>query len=229
MRDDLAGPAPDCGDEMRDALPALLHARLAGVARARVEAHVAGCAACAAELTLIGDVRGALTAGAPRVDLDAVAAAVRTATVAAGPPRERAQRAVARPAPAWAAGGPRAVARPAWRGARAWRAVAATVLVAVGAGAVVIGRRPAATDGAAAGSQVAAAPSAASLPALAASPGASAAPAVLAAAEPSLGARFDDLTDEELQAVLDAVEEADDVLPSEEPESAPPALPGGGA
>ena len=47
MRDELTGPggAAECADDVRDALPLLLHGRLAGAERARVEAHVATCAA----------------------------------------------------------------------------------------------------------------------------------------------------------------------------------------
>lgn len=44
----------DCPDgEMRDLLPLLATSRLSHAVRARVEAHVAGCAACARELELL--------------------------------------------------------------------------------------------------------------------------------------------------------------------------------
>ena len=55
------------------------------------------------------------------------------------------------------------------------------------------------------------------------------APTVVAPADPALGARFDDLTDAELQAVLDAVAGDEGVLPSAEPEAALPAVAVGGA
>jgi hypothetical protein len=54
------------------------------------------------------------------------------------------------------------------------------------------------------------------------------APPVLASADPGLGTSFDDLSDEELQAVLAAVEGAEQSLPSAEPPSAAPELGEGG-
>jgi len=67
----------DCPNaEMRDRLPDLLHERLDAVARALVEAHVASCADCRAELTLLRETRVALTAGVRSVDVTAIARVV---------------------------------------------------------------------------------------------------------------------------------------------------------
>lgn len=229
--------APDGADDgVRDLLPALLHGRLAGAERVRVEAHVAACATCATELALLRDVRGAVTAGAPRLDLAAVAAAVRAATV----PADRSE-------PVAPAGTPRAVVPPSvtapsrWRVGSRFRAVVTTALVAVGAGTVWLARGvPNAVP--AAGTAVTAAgratpvaptlgtPAAARAAAVPPVPVADrpSAPAVLAAAEPGLGARFDDLSDAELQQVIAAVEGADRALPSAEPDPAAPDVGGGG-
>ena len=68
----------DCANvEVRDALPALEHGRLPEGERRRVERHVEACAACAAELALLRDVRGLVGAGAPALDLDRLALARR--------------------------------------------------------------------------------------------------------------------------------------------------------
>jgi anti-sigma factor RsiW len=65
----------DCANaEMRDQLPDLLHERLDRGARAAVEAHLASCAECRAELELLRGIRAsALT---PRIDTARIAAAV---------------------------------------------------------------------------------------------------------------------------------------------------------
>jgi hypothetical protein len=58
----------DCANvEMREQLPELLHGRLDPVARAMVEAHVASCADCAAELELLRAARTAFSR-APAID-----------------------------------------------------------------------------------------------------------------------------------------------------------------
>ena len=65
----------DCPDsEMRDLLPELLHDRLPADQRARVEAHVASCAACRAEKEILAAMRAAIVT--PRVDTVRVAGAV---------------------------------------------------------------------------------------------------------------------------------------------------------
>lgn len=66
----------DCPNgEMRDRLPDLLHERLHGDERVAVEAHVAGCAACRAELALLARLRGTMRR-APAVDVGAIVGAL---------------------------------------------------------------------------------------------------------------------------------------------------------
>ncbi|MDQ3997535.1 MAG: zf-HC2 domain-containing protein, partial [Gemmatimonadota bacterium] len=58
----------DCPNgDIRDQLPDFVHDQLSPRARGVVSAHVAGCAACAAELSLLRELRGTLRA-APTVD-----------------------------------------------------------------------------------------------------------------------------------------------------------------
>ena len=65
----------DCPNaDVRDLLPDLVHDRLDPETRAGVEAHVASCADCRAELTLLRDVHAVRRT--PRVDVGAVAAAI---------------------------------------------------------------------------------------------------------------------------------------------------------
>ena len=67
----------DCDNaEMRDRLPDLLHGRLAGDERARVEAHVASCADCSAELALLRDARVELSGRGRAVNVARIAEAV---------------------------------------------------------------------------------------------------------------------------------------------------------
>ena len=67
----------DClNEEMRDRLPALVHGTLPSADEARVRSHVAGCAACGAEVTLIETARTVLAASGPRIDTAAIVAAV---------------------------------------------------------------------------------------------------------------------------------------------------------
>lgn len=77
--------------EIRDLLPELLHGSLDLGLRAEVEAHVRGCAACAAELELLRASRSALSR-APVIDREKIAAAViasRRSGAAASRSRER--------------------------------------------------------------------------------------------------------------------------------------------
>ena len=65
----------DCPNaDVRDLLPDLLHERLDAASRAMVEAHVAGCTDCAAELELLRQVRGMRRT--PRVDVASIVASV---------------------------------------------------------------------------------------------------------------------------------------------------------
>src|SRR5215470_17897739 len=67
----------DCSNaDIRDLLPDLLHDRLDARTRARVVAHVDGCADCRSELELLRSLRGSLERGTPRVDLDRIVAAL---------------------------------------------------------------------------------------------------------------------------------------------------------
>jgi hypothetical protein len=231
--------APPC-DAASDLLPDLAAGRLGATDRDRVSGHVAGCARCAAELTLLRAARGALRAEAPHVDLAAVAARVRAATVgAASVPADAgpAPALVRTPLPGVERGPPpsiRATARR-WSAGRV-RALAAAVLLAVGTGAAWIGRSTPDRAAAVATRDELRAADTASVPTGAtrrtdrrvATPAGSAPPTVLAAADPGLGARFDDLTDDELLAVIAAVEADELALPSAEPESVAPAFGEGG-
>lgn len=208
-----------CPADASDLLPALLHGRLTGAERVRAESHLAGCDACAAELRLLGAAREAWTTAAPAVDVARIAAAVCTATIPARHPA----------APPAQSAAPPSVRRPTrWRVSRAWQAIAATLVLAIGAGAGLFGRGqtgmvvPQVTHADAPPAVVAPGPTpvapvpvpAASVP----SPTVERAttPALLAAAEPALGAGLADLTDAELDAVLAAVRADDGLLPSEE-------------
>lgn len=103
----------DCiNTEIRDALPDLIHERLDTSQRARVEAHVAACSDCAAELALVRRAAAVLTLGAPRMDARRIAAAL--------PSGVRARRA-----------GQPSLGRP-----RLYQLAAAVVLVVLGAGLV---------------------------------------------------------------------------------------------
>ena len=221
MRDDARFGAPECAEvELRDALPALEHGRLSDVDRRRLELHLEECAACEAELALLREVRMLATGAAPALDLDRIAAAVSSATVR--PPvamvddgvvslaarRERA----------------RTPARPAWATrltSGAGLRVAAALLIAVVGGAVV------ATSGEersrpAVGVAVTPATGGASTPA-------TTTPAIeLAGTAHALGDQFQDLSDDELSAVLVALEDDDAALPALEPAVLAPEFGGGG-
>src|SRR5689334_8858442 len=109
----------DCTNaEIRDQLPDLLHERLDDGARAVVMAHVADCIDCRDELRLLGDVRAAIEARAPRVDVAYVIGALPK------PPRGEATRIASR--------------RRVWTD---WRVAAAvTLLVAGGSSVALLGR-----------------------------------------------------------------------------------------
>ena len=67
----------DCPNaEMRDQLPAYVHGRLDASARAAVEAHLAGCADCAAEIELLQSLAVALSAKLPVIDSRRIVAAL---------------------------------------------------------------------------------------------------------------------------------------------------------
>jgi anti-sigma factor RsiW len=65
----------DCSNvTMREMLPDMLHDRLSADARGQVEAHLAACADCRAELELLRAVRAG--ARAPRVDIAGITARI---------------------------------------------------------------------------------------------------------------------------------------------------------
>ncbi len=69
----------ECGkDTLRDQLPLLARDALAAEAAARVRAHVAGCAACAAELAVLERAGALFTAVTPAVDTAAILRALPT-------------------------------------------------------------------------------------------------------------------------------------------------------
>ncbi len=105
----------DCPNgEIRDRLPDFVHGQLDTAARVEVSAHVAECAACTAELTLLRELRASLRT-APPVDVARIVAAL-------------------------PASGPRAVAgvrRRVWSRVD-WRVAAAVVAMAIGGGSMAV-------------------------------------------------------------------------------------------
>lgn len=70
--------------EIRDLLPDLMHGALDERHRAMVEAHVAGCAACTAELALLRSSQSVMLRSTPAVNAERIARAVRLALDGAG-------------------------------------------------------------------------------------------------------------------------------------------------
>lgn len=241
MRDHNGSPAPECADEaMRDALPALEHGRLREHERRAVESHLAVCASCADELALLREVRLSMRAAAPRLDLDRLAATVAAATRPAAVARAT-DADVIPLAPRPAARRP-AASR--WLGRGGLRAAAAALIVALGAGAVTVARQgePTATTAVAASAAADGAPDAAAPTADTGVLAAAESPAGEEASTPrarretaavrgahALGDGFDDLSDEELGAVLRAIEGEDASLPALEPAVLATEYRGGGA
>jgi hypothetical protein len=232
MRDDARFGAPECAEvELRDALPALEHGRLSDADRRRLEIHLEECAACEAELALLRDVRMLATGAAPALDLDRIAAAVSGATVRPGAAalddgvvslaarRER----------------PRAPARSTWAtrltSGAGLRAAAALLMVAVG-GAVVATRGEDGAQPTAVGAAVPPAVGSDSAPAGATPPSTESAGAarngVAGGTAHALGDQFQDLSEDELSAVLVALEDDDAALPALEPAVLAPEFRGGG-
>src|SRR5262249_61542854 len=70
----------DCPNaEVRDLLPDLLHDRLDARTRARVVAHVDGCADCRSELELLRSMRASLDHATTNIDVSRIVAALPTA------------------------------------------------------------------------------------------------------------------------------------------------------
>jgi putative zinc finger protein len=186
----------DCQNAaIRDQLPDVLHDRLDARARTVVLAHVDGCNDCQSELALLRGVHGMLIARTPRVDVHYVVGALPLAA------RRRSARPVARHR-TWAD----------------WRIAAAVTVLAVGGGSVAVLHRstpmtpvaarvaasPATTSPASAGPL-------ATVPAnLPSASNAGAGPSTVASIGAgstgiSMGGRLDDLSDDQLQALLDQV------------------------
>lgn len=208
-REELFGGAHDA---VRAALPALLHGRVTAGERAELDAHLATCASCAAEYRVLTRLRDVYVAEAPPLALDRIAAAVRArtrpgvATSTAAPPAGAVRVPPQRRAPAWARRG-------------AGRAVAATVLLALGSSALFLPR----------GDRRAphTAPAGGTAPVHAAAGEAPPIQPPTSAADPSgslLGASFSDLSDSELAAVVAAVADPAAATPSAEPGSVTPDL-----
>jgi len=217
-------------------LPDLLHERLAADERERVLSHVSACDDCQAELAWLRATREGLVAAAPRIDTAAIARAVH-AQLASTPTLRLVTGEGAQPIARRARG----ESRPRWATTRL-RAAAALVVVAAGAGAVVLSRgtadRPAPSVGQVARAPITApttpaAPSADTVttPAPRAStPAPSPAPLTVASAEPAapLGASFADLSDAELAAVIAAIDDEGGTLPAD-PAPTPNVVTPGGA
>lgn len=223
--------------DVRDALPDLVHDQLQPLARERVEHHVAGCAECAAELTLLRSARSALSA-APELNVARLTGAVVRASSAMRDADPAAQ-----PAPAAGGGGgegasessvlPISRARatagpsrsPAWY---TWRAAAGIAAVAVGimGYSVVSGPQRAAVpapEASAAASGPAPASGSASRSAVATSAfsdmAAAPAAADLAASPPTLivlGGGINGLSESDMWALLQEVDELE-AVPDIEP------------
>lgn len=226
---------PNCVDETsRERLPELVHGRLAPGEAARVDAHVAACAACAAELALLRRLSAQIRAATPPLAVEAITAAIVERTIRARPVAAESAVAVPTVARPDRPGSARERARVRWGfasagvGPRVVRAAAAVVLVAVGAGAVALGRGggtgPTDTTLSVASDRGAAA---AALPggrvAAADTPGVRGLPL---ASSHALGATFADLSDEELDGVLAALDESAAALVALEPASVEPAVRG---
>ena len=197
----------DCPNvDVRDLLPDLVNGRLHGDALRAVEAHVASCADCRAELALLREVRASVRT-APVVDVGAIAAAL----------------------PSY-----RAPARRSWVGWRV--AAAITVVAAGASSLVVIRGGPRLTDtsstvvvGARRAAPVPASPAQPADSAIvqpqaprAITPEPRTADAAVPAAERELamtGGALTDLSDRELATLLKDIESMD-VLPTVEVESA---------
>jgi anti-sigma factor RsiW len=209
-------------EELQDALPGYAAGRLAGAERTRVEAHVAGCADCAATVEMLRAAHQVMTQDAPHIDVSRIVAALPAPPLAAGrpvlvlSPTEASDRAV-----------PPAATRPhrssGYRPMRtAWRIAAAVSTIAVGGLSVTVMRDLRAAHG-----------GPVTLPAALATPAAdhgSPNPGdtenmASADAGLSVGGGLSDLSEGEMEGLLkdlDGIEAS----PSDEPDAAAPALHG---
>ena len=191
--------------DVRDALPDYLHDRLDPARRAEVESHLATCAACRAELSLLRDLRATMRR-APVVDVAAIAAAI-------SPRRATTGR-------TWVTG---------------WRAAAAVAAIAVGGTSIAVlrARAPVAPADVAPYVRAESAASRDSLPiaAVQPAPGARATARVTPVPEPAhvvpsgelamAAGAIGELSDGELSALVEGIESLD-ALPSSEVEGLEP-------
>ena len=190
----------DCPNgDVRDVLPDYVNDRLGVPMRAEVERHLASCAACRDEVTLLGDVRATMRR-APGVNVDVIAAAIPTyrAPVKQG----------------WATG---------------WRTAAAIAAVAIGGASLALLRDDAPADRDRRTLSIAQAPvpsvdstAAATAPSGAQAPNGGVSTNPPPAPPPSgelalAGASIGDLSDGELSALVDDLESFD-AVPSAEVE-----------
>jgi anti-sigma factor RsiW len=205
----------DCIEaEIRDALPDLIHGRLSKLDRATLSAHVESCAACRAELELLKEVRASAPL-VPRMDVAAIVSALPKPMPSAADllVAQRSQ------------GRPLSHMRPVYK----WMAAAALVVT----GSLVFAnvRRGPAVEAPVATPQVATSavvvpdksPEAVRAPASAAAPVVSVPAAKVVAPAPrvlalSLTTGVQDLTDDQLQTLLDDLDKVQG-LPTVEPES----------
>jgi hypothetical protein len=218
-------------ENVLERLPELLHERLSAVERERVLAHVRGCAACAAELAWLRTMRDGIVAAAPRVDVAAIARGVHAKLGAA--PTLRLVTTDEAPPPV--VRGTRPVTRPRWASA-GLRAAAALAVVAAGAASVLVSRRgPDAPPRVAVGAPATSSAPTGSASAPQGEPSAPSTPDVPAASlqvasaetEAPLGVSLADLSDDELAAVIAAVDAEGGALPAD-PAPATPVVTSGG-
>jgi anti-sigma factor RsiW len=192
--------------DIRDALPDLVHDQLDQATRAAVERHIADCEECAAELTLLRSMRAAL-ASEPVVNVARIADAVarvsghaRTDTARHLPVRPRSVREAPRPR-----------RRPAWYG---WRAAASIAAVSIGVMSYTLSRDPARQPARAAESSSVAAAPAPTAP----SAQATTSKTAMDAAAPSLmlGGEVSDLSESDVQVLLQEIDELE-AVPDVEP------------
>jgi len=193
----------DCSNaEMRDALPELPGDRIDAGLRARVEAHVATCADCAAEVALLHRVRRSGQLHGVSVDVDRIVRALPTA--ATGQRRMH------------------------WAHSPSLR-IAATFALLIGGATWYAGERPrreqpveVVTAAANPATGVAPAPASAPVSAVAVSRPVNP-PVVVAARGLSLDGSLDDFSDKELQSLLSALDSFDAQVGAE-PETVGPVL-----
>lgn len=200
----------DCMNaEVRDALPDLMHGRLSELNTVTMKAHVETCADCREELRILGEVRASAPL-APRIDVSRIVAALPAAM-----PTAADQLVVAAPA------------RARRSSSMLWKIAAAAALVATGSLTFATVRRPvtvAPVSSALIAAPVASVPIASPTESLVAV--ASGSPRnvaegshtpVKAAAGLSLSGGVQDLSDDQLESLVNGLDNVD-AMPSAEPE-----------